>query len=84
VDLLYRDPRRYVCVCVCVFLQFLRDKYAIPEHYVVAAGDSGNDILMLEGDHPAIVVGNAQVRGGALLNPHSTRSTYSRVHIQSI
>ncbi|KAL6753958.1 sucrose-6F-phosphate phosphohydrolase-domain-containing protein [Haematococcus lacustris] len=41
-------------------LQFLRAKYDIPEHFVCAAGDSGNDILMLEGDHPAIVVGNAQ------------------------
>jgi len=41
-------------------LQYLRAKYELPEHYVVAAGDSGNDILMLEGDHPAIVVGNAQ------------------------
>lgn len=41
-------------------LQFLRAKYDIPEHYCVAAGDSGNDILMLDGDHPGIVVGNAQ------------------------
>jgi hypothetical protein len=28
---------------------------------VVAPGDSGNDILMLEGDNLAIVVGNVQV-----------------------
>ncbi len=41
--------------------QFLRAKYDIPDHYCVAAGDSGNDILMLGGEHPAIVVGNAQV-----------------------
>lgn len=41
-------------------LQYLRDKFDIPDHYCVAAGDSGNDILMLEGNHPAIVVGNAQ------------------------
>jgi hydroxymethylpyrimidine pyrophosphatase-like HAD family hydrolase len=47
-------------------LQYLRAKYDIPEHFVVAAGDSGNDILMLEGDHPAIVVGNAQVGANAV------------------
>ena len=41
-------------------LQYVRKLYGIPEHLVVAAGDSGNDILMLEGDHPGIVVGNAQ------------------------
>ena len=41
-------------------LQYVRQQYGISEHLVVAAGDSGNDILMLEGDHPGIVVGNAQ------------------------
>jgi hydroxymethylpyrimidine pyrophosphatase-like HAD family hydrolase len=41
-------------------LQYVRQQYAIPEHLCVASGDSGNDILMLEGDHPGIVVGNAQ------------------------
>ncbi len=33
-------------------LQYVRKMYGIPEHLCVAAGDSGNDILMLEGDHP--------------------------------
>ncbi|KAG1676848.1 hypothetical protein FOA52_010357 [Chlamydomonas sp. UWO 241] len=41
-------------------LQYVRGKYGVPQHLCVAAGDSGNDILMLEGDHPGIVVGNAQ------------------------
>ncbi|EFJ40325.1 hypothetical protein VOLCADRAFT_119992 [Volvox carteri f. nagariensis] len=41
-------------------LQYVRKHFGVPEHLCVAAGDSGNDILMLEGDHPAIVVGNAQ------------------------
>jgi hydroxymethylpyrimidine pyrophosphatase-like HAD family hydrolase len=41
-------------------LQYVRRMYGIAEHSCVAAGDSGNDILMLEGDHPGIVVGNAQ------------------------
>ncbi|GLC57318.1 hypothetical protein PLESTB_001211200 [Pleodorina starrii] len=41
-------------------LQYVRQQFGVPEHLCVAAGDSGNDILMLEGDHPAIVVGNAQ------------------------
>ncbi|MEW5320338.1 MAG: hypothetical protein WDW38_011418 [Sanguina aurantia] len=41
-------------------LQHVRQQYGVPEHFCVAAGDSGNDVLMLEGDHPSIVVGNAQ------------------------
>ena len=41
-------------------LQYVRQQFGIPEHLCVAAGDSGNDILMLEGSHPSIVVGNAQ------------------------
>lgn len=41
-------------------LQYVRQRYGIPQHLCVAAGDSGNDILMLDGDHPGIVVGNAQ------------------------
>ena len=41
-------------------LQYVRQLYGVPEHLCVAAGDSGNDILMLEGEHPGIVVGNAQ------------------------
>ena len=41
-------------------LQYVRRQYGVPEHLVAAAGDSGNDILMLQGDHPGIVVGNAQ------------------------
>lgn len=56
---------RYVdCVPVAAgkekALQYVRQQYGIPEHLCVAAGDSGNDILMLEGEHPAVVVGNAQ------------------------
>lgn len=41
-------------------LQYVRQQFGVPEHLCAAAGDSGNDILMLEGDHPSIVVGNAQ------------------------
>jgi sucrose-6F-phosphate phosphohydrolase len=41
-------------------LQYVREKYDVPEHLTVACGDSGNDILMLSGDHPGICVGNAQ------------------------
>lgn len=41
-------------------LEHLRSMYGIAVDRCVAAGDSGNDILMLEGDNPAIVVGNAQ------------------------
>ncbi len=32
----------------------------VPRSRCVAAGDSCNDILMLEGGHPSIIVGNAQ------------------------
>jgi len=41
-------------------LQYVRERYGVAHHLCVAAGDSGNDILMLDGDHPGIVVGNAQ------------------------
>eukprot|EP00889_Picochlorum_renovo_P000383 jgi/Picre1/27413/NNA_000380.t1 len=41
-------------------LEHIRTMYAVALDRCVAAGDSGNDILMLEGPNPAIVVGNAQ------------------------
>lgn len=41
-------------------LEYVRSLFGISKRLCVAAGDSGNDILMLEGDHPSIVVGNAQ------------------------
>ena len=41
-------------------LEYVRTLFSIPRERCVAAGDSGNDILMLEGANPAIVVGNAQ------------------------
>lgn len=41
-------------------VEYVRRVFGIPRDRVVTAGDSGNDILMLEGENPAIVVGNAQ------------------------
>lgn len=41
-------------------LEHMRTLYGVSVDRCVAAGDSGNDILMLEGSNPAIVVGNAQ------------------------
>ena len=41
-------------------LEHIRSLYGIAIDRCVAAGDSGNDILMLEGPNPGIVVGNAQ------------------------
>ncbi|GAB4820554.1 hypothetical protein N2152v2_007600 [Parachlorella kessleri] len=41
-------------------LEYVRTLYGVPRERCVAAGDSGNDILMLGGANPAIVVGNAQ------------------------
>lgn len=41
-------------------LEHIRTMYGVALDRCVAAGDSGNDILMLEGPNPAIVVGNAQ------------------------
>lgn len=41
-------------------LEYVRSLYGVPRSRCVAAGDSGNDILMLQGSNPAIVVGNAQ------------------------
>lgn len=41
-------------------LNYVRRKYNFKVGSTVACGDSGNDILMLSGENPAIVVGNAQ------------------------
>ena len=41
-------------------LEYVRAMYNVPRSRCVAAGDSCNDILMLGGHNPAIVVGNAQ------------------------
>jgi hydroxymethylpyrimidine pyrophosphatase-like HAD family hydrolase len=41
-------------------LEWVRRKSGIPKERCCACGDSGNDVLMLEGENPAIVVGNAQ------------------------
>lgn len=41
-------------------LEYVRMLFGIARERTVSCGDSGNDILMLEGMHPAIVVGNAQ------------------------
>lgn len=42
-------------------LEHIRSLFGVAVNRTVAAGDSGNDILMLEGKNPAIVVGNAQL-----------------------
>jgi sucrose-6F-phosphate phosphohydrolase len=41
-------------------LEWVRRRVGLPAEHCVACGDSGNDVLMLEGKNPAIVVGNAQ------------------------
>ncbi|KAL6764257.1 sucrose-6F-phosphate phosphohydrolase-domain-containing protein [Haematococcus lacustris] len=41
-------------------LEYVRRHFGFPVHAAVACGDSGNDILMLQGANPAIVVGNSQ------------------------
>uniref|UniRef100_A0A7S3RAP8 Sucrose phosphatase-like domain-containing protein n=1 Tax=Dunaliella tertiolecta TaxID=3047 RepID=A0A7S3RAP8_DUNTE len=41
-------------------LQYVQGQYGFPTQQVVACGDSGNDILMLQGENPAVVVGNSQ------------------------
>ncbi|GAX82355.1 hypothetical protein CEUSTIGMA_g9784.t1 [Chlamydomonas eustigma] len=41
-------------------LEYVRKLHNFPISSTVACGDSGNDILMLAGKNPAIVVGNAQ------------------------
>eukprot|EP01023_Acetabularia_acetabulum_P016593 TRINITY_DN18188_c0_g1_i1.p1 TRINITY_DN18188_c0_g1~~TRINITY_DN18188_c0_g1_i1.p1 ORF type:complete len:233 (+),score=42.08 TRINITY_DN18188_c0_g1_i1:63-701(+) len=41
-------------------LEYVRTIYGIPRERTVACGDSGNDILMLDGKNPGIIVGNAQ------------------------
>jgi len=41
-------------------LEYVRRKWGVPKERCAACGDSGNDVLMLEGENPAIVVANAQ------------------------
>lgn len=41
-------------------LEYLRKHYGMPLERTVAAGDSGNDVLMLGGKHQALIVGNCQ------------------------
>lgn len=41
-------------------LQYLRQKWQLTPQNIVAAGDSGNDIALLTGEHCSIVVGNAK------------------------
>ncbi len=41
-------------------LKYVQTLYGVATDRCVAAGDSGNDILMLQGSFPGIVVGNAQ------------------------
>lgn len=41
-------------------LEWCRQVYGVPVERCATAGDSCNDILMLDGRCPAIIVGNAQ------------------------
>ncbi|KAK9810564.1 hypothetical protein WJX73_000994 [Symbiochloris irregularis] len=41
-------------------LEHVRTMFSIPRSHCMSAGDSGNDILMLEGGNPGVIVGNAQ------------------------
>ena len=41
-------------------MEYIQTRYGFSASRTVAAGDSGNDVLMMSGAHPAIVVANAQ------------------------
>jgi len=60
-------------------LEYVRTLYGVPKERCVAAGDSGNDILMLEGENRALVVGNAQPELQAWLinQPQNDRIVYT-------
>ncbi|CAD7701685.1 unnamed protein product [Ostreobium quekettii] len=64
-------------------LEFVRRLYGIARGRCVAAGDSGNDILMLNGENPAIVVGNAQdgLREWLLHQPQAERVIYTEARL---
>ena len=47
-------------VLVLQALEFVREQLGFEHSSTLAAGDSGNDIDMLEGKNLAVVVGNAQ------------------------
>eukprot|EP00873_Tetraselmis_striata_P021949 jgi/Tetstr1/442213/TSEL_030360.t1 len=60
-------------------LEYVRTLYGVPKTRCVAAGDSGNDILMLEGENRALIVGNAQpeLQDWLLRQPQTDRIVYT-------
>lgn len=60
-------------------MEYVRTLYGIPRSRCVAAGDSGNDILMLEGENRALIVGNAQpeLQDWLLQQPQTDRIVYT-------
>ncbi|KAK3277093.1 hypothetical protein CYMTET_14875, partial [Cymbomonas tetramitiformis] len=60
-------------------LEYVRRKHHIPKERCASCGDSGNDTLMLAGENPAIVVGNAQpdLRDWVLHQPQTGRIVQS-------
>ena len=63
-------------------LEYVRNFFSIPMDRCVAAGDSCNDKAMLEGENPAIVVGNAQEElcTWLLEQPQTERVVYTDAH----
>jgi len=63
-------------------LEYVRKFFNIPIQRCVAAGDSCNDILMLGGKNPAIVVGNAQEElcQWLLSQPQTDRVVFTDAH----
>lgn len=45
-------------------IEWVRALYGVPASRCMTAGDSFNDVEMFKGTSPAVIVGNAQVRGG--------------------
>ncbi|CAL8467114.1 g6650 [Coccomyxa elongata] len=64
-------------------LERVRTLFGVPRERCVAAGDSGNDILMLEGANPAIVVGNAQptLMDWLVMQPQNDRIVFTTAEI---
>lgn len=63
-------------------LEYIRRHFGMPLERTVAAGDSGNDILMLGGKHQALIVGNAQpdLLSWHLVQPQTGRCVHTDAH----
>ncbi|KAL4425696.1 hypothetical protein ABPG75_009712 [Micractinium tetrahymenae] len=62
-------------------LEYARRRLGFAPEHTVAAGDSGNDIDMLEGEHKSIIVGNAHPELFAWADARRAAGTADELHV---